>query len=149
MTTDLWMIWLAVAIVLVIAEIFTSSAIALCMSVGSLGAFVSALAGCSIEIQLLVLALSMLASLIFIPPLMRRYKGMFRTGKEASSNMDALIGRTATVEHPTACTTETTPRIRIDGDRWQIRTADGSPISAGDRVEVCGYDSIILIVNKI
>lgn len=148
MITDPRLIWLAVAMLLVIVEIFTSSAIALCMAIGALGAFAAALAGCAIELQLLALALTMLASLIVIPPLMRRYKGLFRTGREAASNMDALIGRTAIVEQP-AATKESTPRVRIDGDRWQIRTADGTTLSEGDRVEVCGYDSIILIVTKL
>ncbi len=140
------MIWLAVAILLVIFEVFTVSAIALCMAIGALAASIAALCGCGIELQLLVLAVAMLSSLVFVPRLLKRYKGLFRNGKESLSNMDALIGREAIVESSAA---DSSLRVKIDGDRWQVKTADGAALAHGDRVKVCGYDSIILVVEKL
>ena len=54
MITNAWMYWLAIAIFLVIIEVFTASAIALCMAIGAVAAFIAALLGCGIELQLLI-----------------------------------------------------------------------------------------------
>ncbi len=142
------MLWLAVAVILVIVEIFTSSAIALGMAVGAVGAFVAALVGASLEVQLIVLAVSMVAGLIIVTPLMRRYNGLIKSDTESVSNMDALIGRMGTVvisgDDPYDF-----GRMKIDGDRWQVRSSDGSRLSDGQRVEVCGYESIVLLVKPV
>lgn len=145
MITNAWMYWLAIAIFLVIIEVFTASAIALCMAIGAFAAFIAALLGCGIELQLLILALAMMSSLVFVPRLLKRYKCLFRSGNESVSNMDALIGRDAIVE---SSTVDSTLRVKIDGDKWQVKSADGSELTQGDRVKVCGYDSIILLVVK-
>ena len=146
MTINLWMIWLIVAIILVIVEVFTTSAIALCLAIGAFAASVVAFCGVSIELQLLVLAIAMIASLILVPRLLKRYKGLFVSGKDAVSNMDALVGRSTVVEFPIA---GSSARVKIDGDSWQVKTADGSELKSAERVKVCGYDSIVLIVEKI
>lgn len=142
------MLWLAVAVILVIVEIFTSSAIALGMAVGAVGAFVAALVGASLEVQLIVLAVSMVAGLIIVTPLMRRYNGLIKSDTESVSNMDALIGRMGTVvisgDDPYDF-----GLMKIDGDRWQVRSSDGSRLSDGQRVEVCGYESIVLLVKPV
>lgn len=144
----MWMLWLAVAVVLVIVEIFTSSAIALGMAVGAVAAFAAALAGASPEVQLIVLAVSMVAGLIIVTPLMRRYNGLIKPDTDAVSNMDALIGRVGTVvlsgDNP-----DELGRVKIDGDRWQVRSSDGSRLTDGQRVEVCGYESIVLLVKPV
>lgn len=143
------MLWLAVAVLLVIIEVLTTSAIALCISIGALAAMIAALCGCTLQIQLIVLAVAMVASLVIVPPLMKRYKSLFRTDRGAMSNMDALKGRTAVVEQFSCDYADQLPRVRIDGDCWQVRTADGSALIPGQMVKVCGHDSIILIVTKI
>lgn len=145
MITNAWMYWLAIAIFLVIIEVFTASAIALCMAIGAFAAFIAALLGCGIELQLLILAVAMMSSLVFVPRLLKRYKCLFISGNESVSNMDALIGRDAIVE---SSTVDSTLRVKIDGDKWQVKSADGSELIQGDRVKVCGYDSIILLVVK-
>lgn len=142
------MLWLAVAVILVIVEIFTSSAIALGMAVGAVGAFVAALVGASLEVQLIVLAVSMVAGLIIVTPLMRRYNGLIKSDTESVSNMDALIGRMGTVvisgDDPYDF-----GRMKIDGDCWQVRSRDGSRLIDGQQVEVCGYESIVLLVKPV
>lgn len=148
MITNPWMIWLAIAVLLVIIEVLTASAIALCLAIGALAASISALVGACFELQLLVLAVAMLASLVFVPRLLKRYKHLFKSGREAVSNMDALMGREAVVEAMPGADNAVS-RVKIDGDRWQVKSVDGSELELGDRVKVCGYDSIILIVKKI
>lgn len=149
MITDMWMIWLAVAILLVIIEIFTMSAIALSLAFGVLGGFVATLCGGSFEIQLIAMAFVMIASLIVVPKLFRYY-GIIKTPtKESTSNMDALVGRRSVVEPVAAGVADQGPRVKIDGDRWLVRTEDYAALLPGQKVEVMGYDSIILIVRPI
>lgn len=144
-----WVVWLALALILVMAEILTSSAIALCMAIGCFGAFVAAIAGASAEWQILVLVAVLLGTLMFVPTILKRYKRILMADDAvAVSNLDALIGREAVVEpadnHPGA-----TARIKIDGDRWQVKMADGGCPPPGSRVRVVGNESIVLIVEPV
>lgn len=145
----MWIVWLSLAIILIIAEILTSSAIALCMAIGCFGAFVAAIAGASAEWQIVVLVGVMICTLMFVPSLLKRYKRILMADDAtAVSNLDALMGREAVVE-PMDNQTGATARIKIDGDRWQVKTADGGIPAPGCRVKVIGNESIILIVEPI
>lgn len=140
-----WLIWLFLAIVLTIIEICTFMVFGLCLAIGSLCAMLAALCGAGIQVQLLVMALGTLLSFAAIKPMMNKIKE--RRKKEgkvnhAASNMDALIGQQVTL-------TGDATRAKIYGDNWQIRSSDGSQLSAGEKVEVVGHDSIILIVKPI
>lgn len=143
----MWSIWLIIAVALVIIEIFTSSGIALCMALGAMAGFVGALCGGGIEVQLIICAVAMVGTLLFVPKLMQRYNRLFSPQSDGASNMDALIGRRGrveSVESDGSC-----GRMKIDGDRWGVRTADGQPLAENQLVEVAGYDSIILIVRPV
>lgn len=142
---ELWYVWLIVAVVLVIAEIFTSMVIALCIAVGAVGGMVAALCGSSLETQLLVMACTMLVAFASIPRMLRRFKLDASTAGEVPSNMDALVGRSATVyfsDHDAG-----RPRVKIDGDSWLVRSRSGESLQEGMPVKVIGYDSIVLIVG--
>lgn len=70
---------------------------------------------------------------------------MKRTGREARTGMDALLGRKAVV------TNEIRPgdtgRVRIDGDNWQaVAPGVNFTIHKGTETVVTAYDSIILTV---
>ena len=61
--------------------------------------------------------------------------------------MEALKGRVVEViesipEHGIG-------RVRVDGDRWQARTANGNVIQAGSKVRIVSYESIIVIVEEL
>jgi membrane protein implicated in regulation of membrane protease activity len=78
-----------------------------------------------------------------------RFKARYaRQNKIAASqsNMDALRGRVAIVTE--AIAPDKIGRVKIDGDRWQASAQQGETFVAGDRVEVVGYDSIVLIVKS-
>lgn len=145
LSVTMWIIWLIIAIVLVIIEIFTTTAVALCLAIGAIGAFVVALVGLSLEVQLIVCAVTMVASLLFVPRFIRRHSRMFQPAANGASNMDALIGREGIV----IVDGGDCARIKIDGDRWAVRSDDGSALSAGQKVEVLAYDSIVLIVRPV
>lgn len=140
MTISWWIIWLVATVVLAIFEILTFMVVGLCLAVGTLGAFIAAICGAPLQVQLVVLAVVAIISFISSAPLVRRFKALRPAG--APSNMDALIGRTVTVG-----TTEPL-RAKVDGDVWQVRSADEStPLRPGSRARIVGYDSIVLLLR--
>lgn len=144
----LWIIWLIAGAALLVIELLSGIVATLCVAVGCIVAAVAALIGCGIELQLAALAAGVILAFIFIAPMVNRLRQHHRSHREEyNSNMNALIGREAIMTHP--CEGDAEPgRARIDGDNWQVRSADGSPISRGETVTVTGYDSIILIVKR-
>lgn len=142
-----WILWLILCGALLLLELMTASLAALCGACGCLAAFLFAAFGASAEAQLIAAAVGTVASLLFLAPLVNRYRAL--RGKQSSvagnTNMDALIGRTAQL---TRDITPASPgRLRIDGDNWQARSASGEPLEKGALVKVTGYDSIILLVK--
>ena len=145
---DLWIIWLIAGAVLLIIELLSGIVATLRVAVGCIAAAVAALAGTGIELQLASMAAGIILAFIFIAPMvnrMRRRKSGRR--EEYNSNMNALIGREAIMTKEYVSEAEP-GRARIDGDNWQVRSADGSPVPRGSHVTVTGYESIILIVKR-
>lgn len=143
----LWSVWLTAAVILAIAEMFSTTAVALCLSLAALTSMFAALCGASPQSQLLVFAIAAVVSLVFIAPAARRM--LHRSapvGADGASNMDALKGRTVILDHDLA--PGQTTRVRIDGDSWQVRAADPAAIiKAGFAYHVCGNDSIVLLIK--
>lgn len=146
---DLWIIWLIAGAVLLVIELLSGIVATLCVAVGCLAAAAVALVGCGIELQLAAMAVGVILAFMFIAPMVNRIRRHKAAHREAyNSNMNALIGREAIMIK--AYKNEAEPgRARIDGDNWQVRSADGEPIDCGEHVAVTGYDSIILIVKRI
>ncbi len=146
---EFWIIWLIVAAVLMVVELITGFIASFCLAVGALVASVCGMAGLGIEAQLIAMVAGVVLSFIFLAPLVNRIrKGRKAHREDYNSNMNALIGREAVVEREIPADGGL-GRMRIDGDSWQIRGADGEAIGHGRRVKVVGYDSIILIVKAI
>ncbi|MBD5225573.1 MAG: NfeD family protein [Bacteroidales bacterium] len=145
---SMWSLWLLLTIALGIFEIFTMSAIALCLAVATASGLIAALLGASPEWQLLTVALAAVLALIFVAPFARRLlKKSAPSDREAASNMDALIGRRITL--PADLAGGGTVRVKIDGDSWQVKAADPQiSYDAGTQMIVCGYDSIVLLVSR-
>lgn len=146
-TIPMWSVWLTLTILLGIIEIFSTTAIAICLAMATTAALLATLLGASVQAQLLIMAVAAVLSLIFIAPLFRRLlHGSAPSAREAASNMDALIGTEVTLAHGLA--PDKLTRVRINGDNWQVRAAAPDvELPAGYRATVCGYDSIILLVK--
>lgn len=141
-----WIIWLILCGALLLLELLTASLAALCGASGCVAAFLFAVFGASVEAQLMAAAVGTILALIFLSPQVNRYRSRHRKDSPAmNTNMDALIGRTATLSRD--ITADAPGRVRIDGDNWQARSASGAPLPKGTMVKVTGYDSIILTVK--
>lgn len=143
---EIWHIWAALALIMVIIEIFTVGFFAICMAFGAAGAAISSAVTESLSWQIVVFAVVTLLSFLFVRPLINKAftkkKGMPKSGVEA------LIGRTATVETRIDATAGT-GRVAVDGDSWKAVSDDGSAIEKGEKVVIKKIDSIILTVERI
>ncbi len=143
---ETWIFWLILLISFIIVELATYWLTTFCLAVGCLAGLITCIAGANITWQICVLAIVALVTFIVAGPYFRRrYAKDGDTAKKAS-NMDALIGRKATVvqdirsDHP--------GRVKIDGDNWLAVSLDAeAEIASGTTVEIEGYDSIILTVT--
>ncbi len=141
-----WYIWLIVAIVCVIVEIFTSGFAVICFSFGAAGAAVCAACGLSFAWQLAALTLFSALAFVFVRPFIIKH---LYTKKEVKTNADALIGRTARVTEEVNVA-QNTGRVAIDGDDWKAVAQNAEDvIPVGQQVEIVSRESIILIVSPL
>lgn len=141
----LWIIWLALAALLIIIEVFSQMVWTLCLAIGCFAALIADFLGVPLEWQLVTLAIIAVVAYIVLVPFVKRWheKQVAKEGRSARTGMDALLGRRAVVTQ--VIRPGEIGRARIDGDSWQI-VAPGVPypIPCGAEVIVTDYDSIIL-----
>jgi membrane protein implicated in regulation of membrane protease activity len=142
-----WIFWLIAFILLAVVEVVTQWLTTFCLAVGCLVAMICQLAGVSFSYQLMALGISALVSFVVAAPYFQKLHQRKGEKSKNQSNMDALIGRKATVI--AAIGADQPGRVKVDGDSWQARSVDGSAINQQNQVEIVGYDSIILIVKPL
>ena len=144
MEFEIWHIWLMVAVLLFMIEIFMTSFIAVCIGVGALATGVGAYFGLSITQQLFLFAGFTFLSLFFIRPFVKKLS--FKAKNFVSTNADVLLGKKATVIEIIA-PNKRHGRVEVDGDNWKAVSFDGKSISKGQIVTIVSYDSIVLTVK--
>lgn len=142
---DVWHIWVIVALLFIIVEIFTVGFAVICLSIGCFGAAVAAAAGLSLEMQFLLFAVVSLLSLVSVRPLLKRL--LFNRGEKVLTNADAIIGRRGVVCVDIASGGE--GRVMVDGVDWKAQGIDNEALKVGDKVEIVAIDSILLTVKKL
>ncbi|MBP3433317.1 MAG: NfeD family protein [Alistipes sp.] len=141
---EVWHIWIIVALVLVIIEIFTSGFAVICLAVGAVGGSIAAACDCSFKIQLLAFAIASFIALLLVRPLLLRF---FPKEEKVKTNANAMVGRRGVVCN--AIEGVEGGRVMIDGVDWKARSVDGEDIAQGEKVEIVEIDSIVLIVKKL
>ena len=143
----MWHVWLIVALVFFILEIFTTGIAVICFSFGAVGSCIAALCGANLTWRVIVFAIVTLVSFIFIRPML--IKLFYKKGKnEVKTNMEALIGRKGIVSEAIDPVTGS-GRVKVDGDDWKAVSVNDQPIELGARVEILKLDSVIVTVKKI
>ena len=136
-----WVIWLIIAVLLGIAEIFTLTAALGLLGGAAVIASVFAAIGLPVPLQLLVFTLSAAAGIVVLRPIATRH--MLRPQLQRFG-VEALVGRTAYVVR------EVTGRdgtVRIGGEEWTARALDESlVIPAGATVDVIQIDGATAVV---
>lgn len=142
---EIWHIWIIVALVLFIVELFTAGFAVICLSIGCLGGAVAAACATSVEVQLLIFAVVSFVALASVRPILKR--SFYKQGEKVLTNASAMVGRHGVVCN--AIDQSESGRVVIDGVDWKARSVDDSPIEQGARVEVVAIESVVLTVKKL
>lgn len=139
--SDLWPWWIAAAIALGIAELFTGDLIFLMIAVGSLAAALAAYLEVPVLGQVLIGGGVALLLLFFVRPLALR---LMRPQEETVTNTPRLVGKPAVVLEEVH---ERDGRIKLDGEVWSARTDDPAiTLTVGADVTVLRIDGATAIV---
>ena len=143
----IWQIWLLVAAVFVVIEIFTSGFAVACFSVGCV--FGAILAACDLSLtwQVVAFAIGTFLAFVLIRPVVMKYLDKKTNNDHIKTNMDNIIGKTAVVTE--RIEENGFGRVKIDGDDWKAQTTDGVAVEVGEKVQIESYESIILTVKKL
>jgi membrane protein implicated in regulation of membrane protease activity len=138
---DLWVIWLIMAAVFGVVEIFT-----LTTALGLLGgaaviASASAGIGLPVPLQLVVFAVASAAGVVMLRPIAQRH---LSAPLWHDFGVDALVGKPAYVLREV---TGRDGRVRIGGEEWTARAIDDSiVIPAGATADVLQIDGATAVV---
>ena len=141
-----WLIvlWLALAVILFVAEIFTAGFFLICFGLGAVGAALGALAGLSPTWQLVLFIVVSVLALLFVRPFARRVS---RATKN-EVGIDRVIGQPAVVLE------EIDPLrgkgiVRVAQEEWRAESDDGERIPRDAEVEVTDVQGTRLIVKLV
>ncbi len=138
---DVWVVWVFIAVVLGVAEVFTLTAVLGLLGAAALITSGFAAIGLPVPLQLLVFAVVSAASVVVLRPVARRQVHQLRLHR---FGVDALVGRTALVVREVDGRGGT---VRIGGEDWTARSLDEDQvIPAGETVNVLQIDGATAIV---
>lgn len=137
-----WVWWFSGAIVLGIVEMFTLDFLFLMLAGGAIAGGAASLMGAPWWLSLTVAAIASLVLLLALRPFLLRAFNLRRAG--GATNVDALAGREArTIDE----VTETSGRVKLNGEVWSARTRDDAPpIPEGAEVVVLEIKGATAIV---
>jgi len=145
MNLEPWHIWVIIALVFGIAEIFVPSFIAMSIAIGCLLSALGAGFEASFKIQLLLFSVGTAFAFFGIRPFMLKFA--HRKSNAVKTNVDALVGKTGRVTE-IIDNAQSTGRVVVEGDDWRAITEDNTVVNAGEIIEVIKVDSTRLIVRK-
>lgn len=127
----MWLIWLAIGVGFIIAELMAPGFIVIFFGIGALIAGATAFFGSTLQIQLVVFGVSSLVLLL----LLRRYMASVFQGSaeaETAEEEDTAVGASAEVVEPIV--PPRSGRIKYQGTFWAAESAQS--IDAGDMVRI-------------
>ncbi len=136
------LVWLIAGLVLVAAEVVSGELVLLMLGAAAVGTAGVAALGAPLWVDAIVFA-ALSGGLVFLarPALRRRLE----LGQGLRTNVDALVGKRATVESPVSAHDG---RVRIGGDVWSARVLDETQVvETGSTVVVMEISGAIAVVS--
>ncbi|WP_323792290.1 NfeD family protein [Nocardioides sp.] len=132
LTENLWSAWLAAAVVLGVAEMFSLDLILIMLAVGAVSGMVLALLGAPFALQAVVAAGASVGMLALVRPSMAK---KLHDGPTLTQGHDKLLGQQGTVTQ--AISGLQVGRVSLGGDVWTAAPYDETlTIAEGETVEV-------------
>jgi membrane protein implicated in regulation of membrane protease activity len=144
MNIEMWWIWMGLAAILLIGEIFTAGFFLLWFSIGAAGAGVLAMLGVGQSAQLAVFVLA--SGILFV--FGRRFAERVTKKQPPGVGADRFIGMTGIVLE-TIDNNTNDGRIRVGQDIWRADSSGGDIINTGERVTVTRVEGTRVVVKKV
>ena len=144
MIIEIWWIWMIIAALFIIGEIFTAGFFLFCFGIGAAVAGVLALLGVGFGWQLG--AFVVVSGVLFVSS--RRLAERFSKKQPPGIGADRFIGKKGSVLEGIDNSLNT-GRVRLDKEEWRADSETGSIIPEGKMVEVVRLDGTHLVVKVI
>ena len=135
--------WLALAVVLALAEAATAALVSIWLCVGAVAAAVVASCGGSVTAQFVTFVVTGAV----LVPLTRPIAKRLMKNKQAT-NADRVVGETGLVTEEIE-PLQNTGQVKVLGQMWTARSHDGSTIPAGANVKIERIEGAKVIVTKL
>ena len=136
--------WILVIVAALIVEAITLSLNAVWFALGGVGSLIAASLGASVPVQWVVFIIVSAIFMLLIRPFARRVL----KPKGAATNADRILGEQAIVTQAID-NTQAQGEIKIMGQYWTARSADGAPIAQGSVVRVREIVGVKAIVESV
>ena len=139
---EMTFLWIGAIIVFGVVEALTAGLVSIWFVPGAVAGLIAAMAGLGILSQLVLFLAVSAAALAATRPLVKKLSA----GRAVPTNADRVLGRTARVTE-TIDNDSAAGAVYVDGKTWTARSADGTVLPAGSRVEVRRMEGVKLIVE--
>lgn len=138
------LLWIVLGVVLVIAEIFTTTLFLIMLGAGAFAAAAAAALGVPLAGQALVFAVVSALTLVVARPTIERHRRSAVESGEEPFGVEAIEGSTAVVLERVDADQG---MVKIDGELWTARAYDGTQAYApGERVRVIEVKGVTVLV---
>ena len=137
-------VWLVILVVLLVIEIITLGLSTIWFAGGALAAFIAALLGADLYLEIILFLAVSLVLLLFTRPVVMRYLNANKT----ATNVDSLIGEQAIVTKPINNLLGQ-GEVMVGGTPWSARSAEENGAIEKDAiVRILKVDGVKLIVER-
>lgn len=127
-------LWLALGVVLVVAEALTGTLVLLMLGAGAIGAALAAALGAPVVFQLAIFAAVSALSLWVLRPIIRRHFVPTVVNVDAIDNVKVLEGTLGRVLEQV---TSDSGLVKVEGELWSARALDQTQVlEPGERVRI-------------
>lgn len=144
---SIWLVWLLIAVVLFIIEIFTPGFFSACLGIAAAinTILILIFPNISTVLQIIIFAILSILSFVAIRPFALKY--LYKNSNSKNTNADGLIGKRGKIIKPIS--PSNFGSMKIYGDEFMALSEDGTPIDEGSEVEIVKLDGIKVIVKKV
>lgn len=139
----MWQIWLILAGIFFVGEIFTVGFLLFWFGIGALIALIVSLFTTNLIIQTIVFLVSSVILLLATKPFVNK----FLNNKNIATNAFSIVGKKAIVIKDID-SIKGKGQIKVDSEVWSAESEDGDPISKDTEVKIVKIDGVKAIVKK-
>lgn len=148
--SDIWYIWLILAVLFIVAEMFTSGFVLLWFGIGALVAALLAFTGIvGLPVQILVFLVISIALTVASRTILERFLMKGSPGRELKTGVDSLPGRIGVVVEPSKGVMQEAA-VRVFASTWRAFPVAGEePLQEGEQVQIERVEGASVYVRRV